>query len=207
MHQHHDTEFDQAFWQDHWQEKPGHNKHAQPHPYIQEETRHLTPGTALDAGCGRGAEARWLAQHGWNVTGADISEAALELARQYEQPGAVPIAWVQADLTTWEPAHQWDLVVTSYAHTPMPQLEFYRHLARWVAPGGTLLIVAHLDHHGGDHQHPAEATVSVDDITEIFAGAQWQVETARSHTRQMGSDEHKKLLHDAIIRVRHKFTT
>lgn len=207
MHHHHQTQFDQKFWQDHWQERPEHHDTpAAPHPYIQDETHHLTPGTALDAGCGRGAEARWLAAHGWRVTGADISETALDMARDYEQPGFVPVEWVHADLTTWQPTRQWDLVVTSYAHTPMPQLEFYRHIARWVAPGGTLLIVAHLDDHGADHQHPAETTVSVEDIKKLFAGPQWRIETARSQTRQMGSEEHSMVLHDAIIRIHHQLS-
>ena len=38
------------------------------------------PGTALDAGCGEGAEATWLASRGWDVTAADISAEALARA-------------------------------------------------------------------------------------------------------------------------------
>lgn len=35
MHHHHQTQFDQKFWQDHWQERPEHhNTPAAPHPTL-----------------------------------------------------------------------------------------------------------------------------------------------------------------------------
>src|SRR5512144_263955 len=40
----------------------------------------LTPGRALDLGCGEGADAVWLADHGWQVTAVDISQTALDRA-------------------------------------------------------------------------------------------------------------------------------
>ncbi|WP_310529675.1 class I SAM-dependent methyltransferase [Nocardioides sp.] len=62
------------------------------------------------AGCGSGAEALWLASHGWRVTAADISSEALdsaaELAASFE--GGAPVHWVEAELTTWEPGVQFD---------------------------------------------------------------------------------------------------
>jgi 2-polyprenyl-3-methyl-5-hydroxy-6-metoxy-1,4-benzoquinol methylase len=40
----------------------------------------MTPGRALDLGCGEGADAMWLAEHGWRVTAVDISQTALDRA-------------------------------------------------------------------------------------------------------------------------------
>src|SRR5262249_9697595 len=40
------------------------------------------PGRLLDVGCGGGAHAAALAEHGWSVTGVDVSAAQLELARR-----------------------------------------------------------------------------------------------------------------------------
>ncbi|MFC0624445.1 class I SAM-dependent methyltransferase [Kribbella deserti] len=51
-----------------------------PNPYLAREISRIEPGTALDAGCGAGAEAIWLAAHGWQVTAADISAEALTQA-------------------------------------------------------------------------------------------------------------------------------
>ena len=106
----------------------------------------LVPGTALDAGCGAGAEAIWLASRGWQVTAADISSEALARAaeRAAAAGGRPCVEWVEADLSVWEPGTRFDLVTTHYAHPAMPQLEFYDRIAEWVAPGGTLLIVGHL---------------------------------------------------------------
>lgn len=198
----HEADFDQAFWQDHWRQRPDQHHQLEPNPYLRAETARLAPGTALDAGCGQGAEALWLAEQGWQVTAVDISETALEAARQQPHPEASSVAWVCADLTTWEPERRWDLVVTNYAHTPMPQLEFYTHIARWVAPGGTLLIVGHAHDEDPEGQHPAEATVQGGDIVELFVGPQWTVDSARHQTRQLGEHGTGKVLRDVVVRVR-----
>jgi SAM-dependent methyltransferase len=54
-----------------------------PDPLLVEiiESRTLTPGRALDIGCGTGTNAVFLAQHGFDVLGIDISEVAIHQAR------------------------------------------------------------------------------------------------------------------------------
>ena len=42
----------------------------------------LTPGRALDLGCGTGTDSIYLAQHGWDVTGVDMVPRALDIARR-----------------------------------------------------------------------------------------------------------------------------
>ena len=49
-----------------------------PNPHLVTVAAHLTPGTALDVGSGEGADAIWLASHGWTVTAIDISQVALD---------------------------------------------------------------------------------------------------------------------------------
>ena len=41
----------------------------------------IAPGRAVDIGCGTGINAIWLAEHGFEVTGVDISATAVEQAR------------------------------------------------------------------------------------------------------------------------------
>ena len=171
-----------------------------------EETAGLTPGTALDAGCGAGGEAIWLAEQGWQVTGADISAAALQSAARQALTAGVDVTWIEADLTTWNPTARWDLVMTHYAHPSIPQLEFYRHIAQWVAPGGSLLIVGHLHdgghHHSQDGEPPHEATVTAKDITALFDASSWHIETAIERSRTVGGvGVHSKTLRDAVVRV------
>ena len=44
--------------------------------------RPIEKGKALDVGCGFGHNSLWLAQHGFLVTGVDVSEVALKQAEE-----------------------------------------------------------------------------------------------------------------------------
>lgn len=204
-------EFDKDYWDGHYQRgaEPGRAAadHRPVNPHLVVEIGGLIPGTALDAGCGEGVEALWLARNGWNVTAADIASEALDRAKargSLEAPD-VPVRWVEADLSVWEPDSAYDLVATHYAHPAMPQLDFYRRLARWVAPGGTLLVVGHLRPHAhtGGHGHPpVEATVSPSDIVGLLEPSGWTVATAAARVRTAatpGGDERE--LHDVVVRA------
>lgn len=210
--------FDKDYWESHWQATDAEPALA-PHPYLAAETSTLIPGTALDAGCGEGAEAFWLAAAGWQVTAADIS--AVALARAAERASAAGdagqrIEWIEADLTVWEPSTTYDLVTTHYAHSAMPQLTFYQRVAEWVGPGGTLLVVGHLQDEGHAHGHghghgeghgdahgpPAEATVTAARIVEPLDAARWDVVTADEHRRTMtGRDGQPIELFDVVVRA------
>ncbi|MEV0390762.1 class I SAM-dependent methyltransferase [Nonomuraea sp. NPDC050643] len=221
-------EFDKGYWERHWQQGraggPGVMGGNPPNPYLARETAGLTPGTALDAGCGGGAEAIWLASHGWDVTAADISSEALALAAGRAAASGAPESprWVEADLSVWSPDTRFDLVMTYYAHPAMPQLEFYDRIAGWVAPGGTLLIVGHLHtqdsaghghhppdspghgHHSPGHGHhpPAEASVTAAAITARLDGAEWEIVTAEEHLRTLTGNEGRAVsLHDVVVRA------
>jgi SAM-dependent methyltransferase len=143
--------FDKDYWDRHWERggDPETPEARTANPYLIREASGLVPGTALDAGCSEGAEAIWLAGYGWQVTATDIAAEALAraAARAAETSAAGHVRWVEADLTSWTPGTQFDLVTTNYAHPAMPQLAFYERIAEWVAPGGTLLIVGHLHRH------------------------------------------------------------
>jgi SAM-dependent methyltransferase len=152
-----DHTFDTEYWDQIWSgDRATAMSSSAPNPHLQAQVGELTPASAIDAGCGAGAEAIWLAAQGWKVTAADIARAALDLGR--ERAAAADVAdqveWVQADLSTWQPDTTYDLVTTHYAHPNIPQLQFYERIATWVAPGGTLLIVGHL--HPDQHGQPDE---------------------------------------------------
>jgi SAM-dependent methyltransferase len=203
--------FDKQFWERHWRESGG-AEHGPaggqpPNPYLAAETADLAPGTALDAGCGTGAEALWLAGHGWAVTAVDISSAALARAGERARTSGVAprVAWVEADLSVWDPGTQFDLVTTHYAHPALPQLQFYARVAAWVAPGGTLLIVGHLPHgDAGDeagraHHPPAEASATAAAISAGLDGDDWDVVTAQEGQRTVAG--RALPLYDVVVRA------
>lgn len=203
-------EFDRKYWEQRWRqggERPATMAESPPNPHLAREVSELVPGTALDAGCGAGAEAIWLASRGWQVTAADISAEALARAAERATTRGVSqrIRWVEADLSVWHPDGQFDLVTTHYAHPSMPQLEFYDRVAGWVAPGGTLLIVGHLHTgggHGSGHQPPGEASATAAAVTARLDDSAWQVVTAEERQRTFtGHGDAQVLLHDVVVRA------
>lgn len=205
-------EFDREYWERHWREGSAHGPGSMdgnpPNPYLARETGELVPGTALDAGCGAGAEAIWLASRGWQVTAADISSEALARAaeRATASGASERLRWVEADLGVWHPDTLFDLVTTHYAHPAMPQLEFYDRIAAWVAPGGTLLIVGHVQGHGhghgAGHRPPAEASTTAAAITARLDETAWDVVTAEEcHRTLTGHGGGETLLHDVVVRA------
>ncbi|WP_280364098.1 class I SAM-dependent methyltransferase [Nocardia wallacei] len=59
----------------------------------------LEPGRALDLGCGIGANAIYLARHGWLVTGVDLVPRAIAEARRRAQEAGVNPLPVHGDAT------------------------------------------------------------------------------------------------------------
>ena len=107
----------------------------------------LTQGSrVLDLGCGAGVPtARLLVDHGFLVTGLDVSEVQIARARKL-----VPEAdFVVGDMATWAgTSGAFDAIVSLYAliHVPLDdQRTLIPRLADWLVPGGYLLaIVGHV---------------------------------------------------------------
>ncbi|HUO40666.1 MAG TPA: class I SAM-dependent methyltransferase, partial [Mycobacterium sp.] len=131
----------------------------------------MTPGRALDLGCGEGADAIWLAEHGWHVTAVDISQTALDRAADAVARNlADRIDFQRRDLTESFPAGVFDLVSAQFLHStvPLDRARLLRRAADVVARRGTLVVVDHaaappwaskLDHH--HHEFPtADEVVS-----------------------------------------------
>lgn len=120
---------------------------GRPNELLVQEAGGLAPGTALDLGCGEGADAVWLASRGWRVTGVDISATALERAAGHADGAGVGdrVLWERHELGPSFPEGSFDLVSAHYLQSPvaLDQQAVLRAAARAVAPGGTLLVVMH----------------------------------------------------------------
>ena len=119
------------------------------------EVSRLTPGTALDVGCGEGGDVIWLARRGWRVTGADFAANGLaRAARHAEEAGVADRCdWWQVDARTFAAGgRSYDLVTTHFLHPPDGgMVEVTRRLSEAVAPGGHLLVVGHAPSEGFPH--------------------------------------------------------
>jgi SAM-dependent methyltransferase len=107
----------------------------------------LTPGRALDLGCGEGGDAVWLAEHGWQVLAVDVSETALaRAAAEAESRGVLDhIDFQHHDLSDSFPDGTFDLASAQYFHSfvRLERPQILRRAAAAVRPGGLLVIVDH----------------------------------------------------------------
>lgn len=179
---------------------------------VAQEVADLPPGTALELGCGEGADALWLATRGWAVTAIDISANALAVgSAKAEQDGlADRIEWVQADLAAWQPSGEFDLVTAAFLHSPveLARDEILRRAAAAVAPGGRLLVVGHGAFPPGsghsDHDHDAPHLPTPGEVlTSLRLPEGWVVETDGLVERLVpGRDGSPVTLVDTVVRVR-----
>jgi 2-polyprenyl-3-methyl-5-hydroxy-6-metoxy-1,4-benzoquinol methylase len=96
---------------------------------------------ALDAGCGEGYLARILAAGGARVTGADVAENLLALARARDPDCA--IAWRLGDLSQPAPdlESQFDLATSHFVINDVPDHRgFLRTVAAALKPGGRYIF-------------------------------------------------------------------
>jgi SAM-dependent methyltransferase len=204
-------ELGEAFWDERYRSKAS-LWSGKPNRYLVRETAGLRPGSALDAGCGEGADAIWLAEQHWHVTAVDISGVALqraaEHAREDDTDVAARITWIRHDLITWDPGlHHYDLVTAQYLQLPSAiRPAVLGRLAAAVAPGGTLLIVGH---HVADLQttirRPPDPDryFTGDEIAATLSPGQW-LTISNAVPERIGTDPEGRAvtLRDVVFRAR-----
>jgi len=86
-----------------------------PSPFLQREIkriRQLAPGRcAIDVACGEGRNSIFLAQHGFQVTGIDISDTGLDKARKRAKDAGVDMDFQQVDLDGYIFTKRYDLII------------------------------------------------------------------------------------------------
>ena len=134
-----------AEWDARYSEGEGARWSGRPNGRLVAEVASLTPGRALDVGCGEGADAIWLARRGWTVTAIDVSDVALIRAQEAAELAGAVVEWVRGDaLQTPFPAGSFDLVSMQYPALPKAAGEApMRALLGTVRLGGLLLAVYH----------------------------------------------------------------
>lgn len=172
-----------------------------PNGLLVREAATLTPGTALDVGCGEGADALWLAGAGWTVTAVDVSRVAVDRGRAAAEAAGVRIDWRVQDVAEVEGAYD---LVSAFYPVLRKESRALDHVLSLVAQDGTLLFVHHLDHdreralaHGfdpDDYVGPADVAATL--------GAGWVVESDERVERGVreGAGAHHHW--DGLVRAR-----
>ena len=177
---------------------------AGPNQFVERECADLTPGRALDLAAGEGRNAIWLARQGWSATAVDFSQVALGKGR--ELAGDTDVTWVCADATTWVSTAVFDLVVVAYLQLPAAERrEPLRHAFAALAPGGTLLVVAHdstnLTEGTGGPQYPEVLYTAEDVLADLDGEAFDVVRAGRVERAVEDADGGSRTAYDALVRL------
>ena len=100
---HHGSDYSGMFTQEFWDARYRSADRiwsGNPNPHLVAHVAELFPRTALDVGCGEGADAIWLASLGWQVTAIDVSTVALDRAAEQAAAAGRRVA----DRITWQHA-------------------------------------------------------------------------------------------------------
>ncbi|MYV41975.1 methyltransferase domain-containing protein, partial [Streptomyces sp. SID1328] len=171
-----------------------------PNGTLVHEAAALPPGRALDVGTGEGADALWLAEHGWKVTATDISGNALARVRAEAQRRGLTVSLLRGDAGDPAPfgTETFDLVSLQYgSFKRTPDQRGLRSLLAAVAPGGTLLVVHHdlsplsdpVDVATQTRMYDPSAFVGVDEIAAALTAEPdtWQVDIHETRPRPAGA--------------------
>lgn len=182
------------------------------------------PGTALEIGCGEGADAVWLAEQGWTVTAIDVSPTAVSRARAAAAERGLTdeqVRFAAVDAADDLPEGSFDLVVSSFLHSwehDFPRLDILRRAADRVAPGGRLLAVSHAavppwsthaesTHTEKDHEDVRPALLTPAEELPLLGldPATWTVELAEVRPREaIAPDGAPAHLDDGVLLLRRR---
>lgn len=180
-----------------------------PNAQLVAEVSALTPGTALDVGCGEGGDVIWLARQGWRVTGADFSAVGLaRAARHAAEAGAGDsVGWWQIDARAFSAGgRSFDLVTTHFLHPPDGgMVEVARRLSDAVAPGGHLLVVGHAPSETFTHLDASRraAMFLAEDLLPGLPGG-FDVLVAEQRPRTVTHDGVEIGIHDSTLLARRR---
>jgi SAM-dependent methyltransferase len=175
-----------------------------PNQFLVAGLARLPAGRAVDLACGEGRNSIWLAEQGWEVTGVDFSPVGLAKARRFADLRGVEANWVESAVESWKPPPDgFDLVAMLYLQLPQTNRSTALSLAASaVAPGGTLLVIAHdldnLTRGYGGPQSP-DVLYSVSDVTGAAVDAGLTVQQAEQAVRVVETEDGPREAIDTVV--------
>lgn len=133
------------------------------------EVMHLPTGSALELGCGEGADSIWLAKRNWEVTAVDFAPAAIENLTQAAQTQGVNVKGIVADVTTYQSDEKYDLVFICYIHLCRDERHQMLNCAtKLLTPDGILVYIG-IAQSSPDSDIPTELLATPGEIVTVLS--------------------------------------
>ena len=131
-----------------------------PNAFLSDIVKTLKPGRALEIGMGQGRNSVYLATLGWNVTGFDISETGMAVARKSAEAAGVKITTINSSMEAFDyGVEQWDLIVATYEGA-----EWRERALQGLKPGGIVVVEGFLR----TPQTPQGASFGPNELVKMF---------------------------------------
>ena len=141
------------------------------HSEVLEAMESLSPGKALDLGCGQGRNALFLAQHGFEVTAVDQNELALEILQSIVEQEDLEMTVGLYDINSAALSQTYDLIVSTVVlmflqADRIPAI--IRNMQDQTNPGGYNLIVCAMDTEDYPCQVPFSFTFKEGELADYY---------------------------------------
>ncbi len=134
----------------------------------------------LVPGCGAGYEVVQLAAQGFRPVAVDYAPAAVGLTRARLAQAGLDAEVIEADLLEWTPSAPldaiWDQTCLCALH-PDLWVSYAQRLASWLAPGGTLMLLAVQIERDGRREGRIEGPpyhCDINAVRALFPSNRWQ---------------------------------
>ncbi len=171
------------------------------------------PGAVLDLGCGEGGDVLWLAQRGWDATGIDISDIAIERARKAAEKAGVTAQFVASDLEHWQSEQSFDLIISSFMQSHFQDLDrvgIFRTALEYLTVGGELVSLSHagipswVSDNDPRHEHAHRLPIPEQEARALIENDdRFEVLIAEKRERRVTSPEGKEgTIDDGVLVIR-----
>lgn len=131
-------------------------------------------GRMLDLGCGTAEIAAWFAAHGYQATGVDIAQVALDRAAARHAGLPNPIEFIAVDLCTGTlPGRAFDILIDRGCLHQIPEnlvADYVRNISSLAAPGARMLLFMKAFRDGAPFGDTGETALRTDWARRTFAG-------------------------------------
>ena len=150
----------------HW-----YNKEAS--PILQQTVKGFTgTKTALDLGCGTGLNSIFLAKQGFQVTGLDFVQTAIDIATQKALKENVEVTFSRANVLTWKTNEKFGLILDSgclHTISDDKRAEYKKQLLKWFTPNSVYILFHFAKEKYPDITHAGPSPKTFEEIEEFLS--------------------------------------